>query len=484
MKKRNLIFGLLSLSLALSIASCNSNTSTSTSGSSSGSSTTDTGSSTTGGGSSTESGSSSGSSSTDSGSSSGSSSTDDSSSSGSSTSTDDSSSSGSSTSTDDDSSSSSSTSTETTDISGISSGSASVSFKYGNQTTTKTISAAYLIDGVDVSITSGTYASASSSADQVVFLVINGGSLTITGTEASPVAVSKSGTAASSGQVGDDYNFYGINSGIVVSGEGSTATINYCNITTTSSGSNAVVATNEGAVTINNSTITSSGSAGSRGLHTTYDGTIVADNVEITTQGASCAALANDRGGGTITASNMTLETNSAGSPLVYSTDYIKVIDSTGSANNAQAVVVEGGSTAYLDGCTFTCAGTGNRTGTSDSNSSSHTIDAGGVFIYQSVSGDSEEGTDYFYCYDSTITVTTSGVPMIYLTNITAEITISGSTFNSASTSDYFLIAEATNQWGTTGSNGATVTVKADFAKSTVTTYAGSTSSLSWTVSA
>ncbi len=488
MKKRNIIFGLATLFLAVGLASCEAKTSSSSSSSSSSSTTTDTSGSSTDSSSTktkddststtTDDSSSSSSTTTDDSSSSSSTTTDDSSSS-SSTTTDDSSTS-SSTTTDD--SSSSSSTTETTNISGISSGSASVSFKYGNQTTTKTISAAYLIDGVDVSITSGTYASASSSADQVVFLVINGGSLTITGTEASPVSVTKSGTAASSGQVGDDYNFYGINSGIVVSGEGSTATINYCNITTTSSGSNAVVATNEGSVTINNSTITSSGSAGSRGLHTTYDGTIVADNVEITTQGASCAALANDRGGGTITASNMTLETNSNGSPLVYSTDYIKVIDSTGTANSAQAVVVEGGSTAYLDGCTFTCSGDGNRTGTSDSNSSTHTIDAGGVFIYQSVSGDSEEGTDYFYCYDSTITVTTSGVPMIYLTNITAEITISGSTFNSASTSDYFLIAEATNQWGTTGSNGATVTVTADFAKSTVTTYAGSTSSLTWTV--
>ncbi len=375
-----------------------------------------------------------------------------------------------------------STTTETTDISGISSGSASVSFVYNNQTTTKTISAAYLIDGVEVTITEGTYASASSSSDQVVFLVINGGKLNITGTSSSHVTITKSGSAASNGQVGDDYNFYGINSGIVVSGSSSSATISYCDITTSSNGSNAVVATNSGTVNITDSTITSTGSAGSRGLHTTYDGAIVADNVEISTQGASCASLANDRGGGSINASNMTLNTNSAGSPLVYSTDYIKVIDSTGTASSAQAVVVEGGSSAYLDGCNFTCAGTGNRTGTSDSNSSTHTIDAGGVFIYQSVSGDSEDGTDYFYCYNSTITVTTTGIPMIYLTNITAEITLSGNTF-SYGTSDYFLIAEATNQWGTTGSNGATVTVKADFAKSTVSTYAGSTSSLSWTVS-
>ncbi|MCR5078475.1 MAG: hypothetical protein K6B65_00915 [Bacilli bacterium] len=378
---------------------------------------------------------------------------------------------------------SSSEATSTSTIDNISSGSASVSFVYGNQTTTKTISAAYLIDGVDVTITSGTYASASSSADQVVFLVINGGSLTITGTSSSYVSITKSGSAASNGQVGDDYNFYGINSGIVVSGSGSSATISYANISTTSNGSNAVVATNGGSVNITNSTITTSGSAGSRGLHTTYDGAITADNVSISTQGASCASLANDRGGGTINASNMTLETNSNGSPLVYSTDYIKVTDSTGTANSAQAVVVEGGSSAYLDGCNFTCSGDGNRSGTSDSSSSSHVIDAGGVFIYQSVSGDSEEGTDYFHAYDTTIKVTTSGVPMFYLTNITAEITLDGNTFTQASSSDYFLMAEATDQWGTSGSNGATVTVTADFAQSTVSTYVGSTSSISWTVS-
>ncbi|MCR4698359.1 MAG: hypothetical protein K5762_03225 [Bacilli bacterium] len=376
------------------------------------------------------------------------------------------------------------TATTLTDTSGntISSGSATVTFTTGNQSKTATISAAYLIDGVTVNITSGTYASASSSADQVVFLVINGGSLNITGTSSSYVNITKSGSAASNGQVGDEYNFYGINSGIVVSGSASTATISYAAISTAANGSNAVVATNSGTVTIKNSTITTTGSAGSRGLHTTYDGSITADTVEIETQGASCATLANDRGGGTIVASNMTLETNSNGSPLVYSTDSITVKNSTGTANSAQMVVVEGGSSANLNACTFSCTGDGNRTGTSDSSSTTHTIDAGGIFIYQSVSGDSEEGTDYFTATDCTLKVTTSGVPMFYLTNITAVITLDGNTFTQASTSDYFLMAEATNQWGTTGSNGATVTMSlTDQDVDSYTAFVGSTSSLTVT---
>lgn len=375
------------------------------------------------------------------------------------------------------SSSTNGTATTLTDTSGnaISSGTATITFSG----TSKTLSAAYLIDGTTVEITSGEYASASDSSDQVVFLVVNGGSLKITGTESSPVSITKSGSAASNGQVGDDYNFYGINSGIVVSGSTSSATIEYATISTAANGSNAVVSTNGATVTIKNSTITTTGSAGSRGLHATYDGIINADNVSITTQGASCASLATDRGGGTITATNMTLETNSAGSPLVYSTGTISVSNSKGTANAAQMVVVEGGSTANLASCEFSCTGNGNRTGTSDSNSDSHKVDAGGIFIYQSMSGDSSSGTDYFTATDSTLTVTTNGVPMIYCTNITASITLSGNAFMQGSTDDYFLIAEATDQWGTTGSNGATVTVTATNQNlSNYTAYQGSTSSI------
>ena len=341
----------------------------------------------------------------------------------------------------------------------ITSGNANVSFVYGRQTTTKTIQAKYLIDGVNVTIEEGDFESSSSSENEVVFLVINGGSLTIEGTSTNYVNIVKSGSEASSGQVDDDYNFYGINSGIVVSGSTSTANIEYANIVTSSNGSNAVVATNESEITIANSVIATSGSAGSRGLHTTYGGNINASGTSIVTKGVSCATLANDRGGGTITATNMTLETNSNGSPLVYSTDSISVSSSTGVSNNAQMVVVEGGSSATLEDCSFSCTGKGNRTGTSEINTSSHTIDEGGIFIYQSFSGDSSVGVDYFKATNCTFNVTSEDVPMFYLTNITADISLSGNTFTQASSSDYLLVAESTDQWGNSSSNGATVSL-------------------------
>lgn len=352
-------------------------------------------------------------------------------------------------------------------LDGITSGSATVSFSSssssigpgGSSSTKKSINAAYIIDGKSVRITSGTYKSASSSSDQVVFLVINGGSLTIEGTEDDLVTITKTGSAASGGQVGDDYNFYGINSAIVVAGSTSSATISNAVITTSSNGSNAVVSTMGATINITDSSITTTGNAGSRGLHATYGGKIVADGMTITTNGESCASLATDRGGGTITASNMRLETNGNGSPLVYSTGTIKVTNSSGTANGSQMVVVEGGSIAQIDGCEFEGVGTGKRSGTSESNSSSHVVDAGGIMIYQSMSGDSSDGTDYFIATDSKFTLTTSGIPMFFVTNITAVITLNGNTFNQASSSDYFLMAEETSVWGSRGSNGGKVTI-------------------------
>ncbi len=347
--------------------------------------------------------------------------------------------------------------TELTDTEGnvISSGSASVAF--GSKTVT--INAAYLIDGVDVTITSGTYASASDSSDETVFLVVNGGSLTVTGSADEPVRITKTGSAASNGHVDDNYNFYGINSGIVVAGSESSAVIRYADIRTDSNGSNAVVSTAGAAVDIADCTIVTTGSAGARGLHATYGGTITADSVQISTSGSSCASLATDRGGGTIDASNMTLETNGAGSPLIYSTGSINVTSSTGAANGAQMVVVEGGSSASVTDCDFSCSGNGNRSGTSEISASNHTIDAGGIFIYQSFSGDASDGTDYFTAVNSTFTVTTPDVPMFYITNITAEIALDGNTFQSASETDYLFVAEETDQWGQTGKNGGKASV-------------------------
>lgn len=308
-----------------------------------------------------------------------------------------------------------------------------------------TYKGAYVVDGVEATISSGTYESATD--DEVVFLVINGGSLRIDG----EVIINKGGSADFAGR-GDNYSFYGINSAVTVVGEGSSVEINGTKINTTVSGANAVVATNGATAVVSGAEISTT-KDNSRGLHATYGGTINADNTKITTQGGSCAALATDRGTGTVVADNMTLSTAGAGSPLIYSTGNISVTNSTGVATGAQIAVVEGKNSISLQGCEFSANGNGNRSG----------VDNAGVMIYQSMSGDASVGTGSFTATDCTLTVLASSsvynvTPFFFITNTDATIDLT-STSVSFSAAEKFISALGTSEWGRSGNNGGKVTV-------------------------
>ena len=314
---------------------------------------------------------------------------------------------------------------------------------------------AYVVDGISAAIGSGTYESATD--DQAVFLVVNGGSLTVQG----DVTIKKTGSADFSGR-GDAYSFYGINSAIVVVGEKSSVSINGATITTNVSGANAVVATGGGTGVVKNTIITTS-SDNSRGLHATYGGMINADGVSISTKGGSSASLATDRGSGTVVATNMKLETAGAGSPLVYSTGEITVTNSAGTAAGAQIAVVEGENSIDLQGCEFSANGAGNR----------GSVDNAGVMIYQSMSGDASIGTGSFTATDSTLTVLdTSSVynktPFFFVTNTTATIDLTGVTI-SFSPEQKLISALGTTEWGKSGSNGGHVTITMNDTKATNT---------------
>ena len=308
-----------------------------------------------------------------------------------------------------------------------------------------TYNAAYLVDGIDVTISGGTFESATD--DQVTFLVINGGSLKING----DVLINKTGSADFSGR-GDNYSFYGTNSAITVVGAGSSIEINGATITSNVSGANAVVATNGGEALVENVTITTQ-KDNSRGLHATYGGSINADNTTISTKGGSCASLATDRGSGTVVADNMTLNTAGAGSPLIYSTGDITVTNSKGTATGAQIAVVEGKNSINIQGCDFSTNGIGNR----------NNVDNAAVMIYQSMSGDASVGTGSFTATDSTLTVLKSSsqyenVPFFFITNTDATINLTSVTANFSS-AQKFIVAKGTSEWGRSGSNGGKVTI-------------------------
>lgn len=318
-----------------------------------------------------------------------------------------------------------------------------------------TFNGAYVVDGVEVTIDGGEFASTTD--DQNTFLVINGGKLTVKN-----ATISKSGSANFSGR-GDNYSFYGLNSAVVVVGSGSEVNLENVVISTTVSGANAVVATNSGSATVTNTTIATT-KDNSRGLHATYEGVITASNTDISTLGGSCASLATDRGAGTVTASNMKLSTAGAGSPLIYSTGTITVDNATGTATGAQIAVVEGKNSITVKNSTLSANGVGNR----------NNVDNAGVMIYQSMSGDASVGTGNFTAENSTLTVLESSsvystTPFFFVTNTSAVITLKNVAANFSS-SEYFISAKGTSEWGKSGSNGGTVTYTGTSVTSTNTT--------------
>ncbi len=306
------------------------------------------------------------------------------------------------------------------------------------------LSGAYVVDGVDAVINGGTYSS--STSDQNVFLVINGGSLTISNAEISKTGDAGTNDSSRTQDVSDDYNFYGINSVVLVVGENSSATISNCIITSDCSGANAVFATDGASIEVNNVKITTTGNS-SRGLYATYEGIINADHVDIMTSSAHCAPIATDRGGGYVTVTNAYLQTSGDGSPCIYSTGEITVKNVIGTSQGAQAAVIEGKNSITMIDCTFTVSGANN-----------------GVMLYQSMSGDAADSDatashSTLTMTDTSITNDTDGA-MFYVTNTTAVVNVNGDCSLKSSGDD--LISAAAGSWGSSGSNGGKLTFNVD----------------------
>ena len=310
----------------------------------------------------------------------------------------------------------------------------------GNKTVT--LSGAYVVDGTDAVIDGGEWNS--SETDQNVFLVINGGSLTLKN-----AAITKTGDASTNdstrkSDVSDDYNFYGINSVILTVGEGSTATIENCTISSDCSGANAIFSLDEAKVEVSNVSISTTGNS-SRGVYATYGGVIAADHLDITTTGAHCAPVATDRGGGYVTVKNSKLNSSGDGSPNIYSTGKIVVENCVGISTSSQAAVIEGKNSITMTNCNFTVSGSGNN----------------GVMLYQSMSGDAADSDATASV--STLTMTNTTItseldgPMFYITNASSVINLSGGNTLTAKSGD--LVSAGTGRWGKDGSNGGKLTL-------------------------
>ena len=373
------------------------------------------------------------------------------------------------------------------------------------------------------------------SADANAVLIKNGGSLKLANS-----IINKTGDTATSG---DDADFYGVNSAILVNTNG-TLDISDVEINTNSKGSNGIFVTNaeasattsddssqsgagegsqppeatgnggdggqppeaqgsgeggqapdgngggqggettvEGSTeaTIKNVKITTH-SDKSRGLDATYNGIINAENVIINTDGQSCAALATDRGEGQVHVKNSEINTgvskdSGRGSPLIYSTGNITLENTKGTSYVSQIACIEGKNSIEVTNSDLTGYAEGNR------QDGDEYVDLGGVFIYQSMSGDADVGTSLFSAKDSKLAIAEdssvySEAPMFHVTNTACVINLDNTELSFGSGT--FLEIAGQNQWGNEGSNGGVAELNTDNEKINGNVIVDEISSLTW----
>lgn len=291
----------------------------------------------------------------------------------------------------------------------------------------------------DTTVTGTSY---TSTGDDENALRVDGAAVTLDG-----VTVDKRAGATSNTEDGD---FYGMNAALLAT-NGATATIKNATVTSSAQNGNGVFSYGAGTtVNISDSTITTTAD-NSGGIQTTGGGTTNAENLTVTTSGNSSAAIRSDRGGGTVNVTGGSYTSNGYNSPAA-----ITVKNAALTANNSEALVIEGKNSIALTGCTVT----GNMSSTKGSSSDEnvHT-----VMIYQSMSGDADVGTSEFSMTGGSLTGKNGD--LFYITNTHCILTLSGVTLQNEDADGYLLCVvgnSASHGWGTAGSNGAQVEFTSD----------------------
>lgn len=257
------------------------------------------------------------------------------------------------------------------------------------------------------------------------------------------IKVVKSGDSS-----GDEADFCGENAAIFATNG---ATLNLEQIVVESDGThaNGVFSYGEGTtVNISDSVIETSGNC-SGGIMTTGGGTMNASNLNIHTTGNSSAAIRSDRGGGTVNVEGGSYITDGKGSPVVYSTADITVSDAYMESTSSQGIVVEGQNSVTLNNVEFVASNVSKNSDKSDYYQA--------VMIYQSMSGDADEGLASFTMKDGNLTNKNGDI--FFVNNTVATITLENVEIVNEDEDGIFLRAEAAG-WGNEGSNGGHVTME------------------------
>ncbi len=276
---------------------------------------------------------------------------------------------------------------------------------------------------------------ASTGTDENAILVENGATASLQNLTVSRDSEDSTG--------GDNSSFYGVGAAILTTD--GTSYISNNTITTDANGGAGAFAYGDGTVYIADSTINTTQDT-SGGIHAAGGGTLYAWNLDVTTNGESSAAIRSDRGGGTMVVDGGSYTSNGTGSPAVYSTADISINDATLTSTSSEAVCIEGLNTLRLFNTTLSGS-------MQDDEQNDCTWN---VILYQSMSGDSEEGNSTFEMNGGTLTAENGG--MFYTTNTESTFTLKDVEITYAEENDFFLKCTGnSNQrgWGSTGENGA-----------------------------
>lgn len=297
--------------------------------------------------------------------------------------------------------------------------------------------------------TDGTYTDETytSEGDDENALRVDGAAATLDG-----VTVKKTAGNTSSTENGD---FYGMNAGLLAT-DSADVTIKNATVNTSAQNGNGIFAYGSGTkVSVSDSTIKTTAD-NSGGIMTTGGASLAASNLTVETDGNSAAAIRSDRGGGTVSVTGGSFTSNGANSPAVYSTADISVEDATLTANGSEALVIEGNNSLKLTDCTVS----GNM---SDTDGASSDENVHNVMIYQSMSGDADDGMSTFTMDGGTLTGNNGD--MFYVTNTSTTISLSKVTMEQQDEEGAFLRVSgnsASKGWGTAGQNGGQVTMDLD----------------------
>ena len=235
----------------------------------------------------------------------------------------------------------------------------------------------------------------------------------------------------------ENLDFYGTNAAVLVKN----GTLNMDGGSVTANGLHA-----NGTINLTNTNIKIT-SNNSGAIMVTGGGKLNAINVTAETDGNSSALIRSDRGGGTMIVNGGKYTANGIGSPVIYSTADVTVNNATLISTKSEGAVVEGKNLITLNNVNLTDTNT-----TLNGNSETYK----NIFIYQSMSGDADEGTASFTAKDSTIT--TNKGDTIFVTNTKATISLTNNKIINNDSTGAFLRIQS-GKWGRSGSNGGDVTL-------------------------